>query len=56
MLDFATEQFLKVDDYILADYSHPDGEPVNFYVASFASQQKTSHPIRPLSAFRAGAG
>ena len=48
LLDFATEQFLKVDDYILADYSRPDGGPVNFYVAYYASQRKNELPHSPI--------
>src|ERR1700690_4087310 len=40
-LDPTTEQFLGVDDYILADYSRPGGKPVNFYVAYYASQRKS---------------
>ena len=48
LLDFATEQFLKVDDYILADYSRPDGGPVNFYVAYYASQRKNESPHSPI--------
>ena len=47
-LDFATEQFLKVDDYILADYNRPDGRPVNFYVAYYASQRKNESPHSPI--------
>ena len=44
----ATEQFLNVDDYILADYSGPDGRPINFYVAYYASQRKNESPHSPI--------
>jgi EpsI family protein len=47
-LDVATEQFLKVDDYILANYSQSDGKPVNFYVAYYASQRKSESPHSPI--------
>src|SRR6202041_2574026 len=43
-LDKDTEQFLKVDDYILADYSGPDGRTINFYVAYYASQRANESP------------
>ena len=47
-LDVATEQFLKVDDYILADYSQPGGKPVNLYVAYYASQRTNESPHSPI--------
>ena len=47
-LDLATEQFLKVDDYILADYSKPGSSPVNLYVAYYASQRKNESPHSPI--------
>ncbi len=47
-LDLATEQFLKVDDYILADYRRSDGKPVNLYVAYYASQRKNESPHSPI--------
>jgi len=47
-LDLATEQFLKVDDYILADYSQAGGKPVNFYIAYYASQRKNESPHSPI--------
>jgi exosortase D (VPLPA-CTERM-specific) len=47
-LDVATEQFLKVDDYILADYDRPGGKAVNFYVAYYASQRKNESPHSPI--------
>ena len=47
-LDLSTEQFLKVDDYILADYSRPGDKPVNLYVAYYASQRKNESPHSPI--------
>ena len=47
-LDLATERFLKVDDYILADYSKPGVTPVNLYVAYYASQRKNESPHSPI--------
>jgi exosortase D (VPLPA-CTERM-specific) len=47
-LDAATEQFLKADDYILADYALPHDKPVNLYVAYYASQRKSESPHSPI--------
>jgi len=47
-LDLATEQFLKVDDYILADYARPKDKPINLYVAYYASQRKNESPHSPI--------
>jgi exosortase D (VPLPA-CTERM-specific) len=47
-LDLATEEFLKVDDYILADYSRPGDNPVNLYVAYYPSQRKNESPHSPI--------
>ncbi len=47
-LDLATEKFLKVDDYILANYSQSDGNPVNLYVAYYASQRQNEAPHSPI--------
>jgi exosortase D (VPLPA-CTERM-specific) len=47
-MDVSTEQFLKVDDYILADYNHQSGPPVNFYVAYYASQRTNESPHSPI--------
>jgi exosortase D (VPLPA-CTERM-specific) len=47
-LDLATEQFLKADDYLLADYSKPDGKGVNLYVAYYGSQRKNESPHSPI--------
>jgi exosortase D (VPLPA-CTERM-specific) len=46
-LDKDTEQFLKVDDYILADYTGPDRKAINFYVAYYASQRANESPHSP---------
>lgn len=41
---------LKLSDYIVADYSHPDyAFPVNFYVAYYASQRKGASVHSPQS-------
>ncbi len=47
-LDLATEQFLNVNDYILADYVRPNDRPVNLYVAYYASQRKNESPHSPI--------
>ena len=47
-LDSATEKFLKVDDYILANYSRSDGNPVNLYVVYYASQRQNESPHSPI--------
>jgi len=47
-LDLPTEQFLKVDDYLLANYSRANGKPVNLYVAYYASQRKNESPHSPI--------
>jgi len=47
-LDPSTERFLKVDDYLLADYSGADGAPINFYVAYYASQRTNDSPHSPI--------
>ena len=46
-LDKATETFLGVDDYLLADYEAPSKGSVNFYVAYYASQRKGVSPHSP---------
>ena len=46
-LDKDTEQFLKVDDYLLADYQDANGRAVNFYVAYYASQRQNESPHSP---------
>jgi exosortase D (VPLPA-CTERM-specific) len=47
-LDTWTEQFLKVDDYLLANYSRPDDKPINFYIAYYASQRTNESPHSPI--------
>jgi exosortase D (VPLPA-CTERM-specific) len=47
-LDLATEQALKFDDYILADYNQPGGKTVNLYVAYYASQRTSESPHSPI--------
>jgi len=47
LLDPATERALGVDDYILSDFSTPNGRPVNFYVAYYSSQRNGYAPHSP---------
>jgi exosortase D (VPLPA-CTERM-specific) len=47
-LDLATEQFLKIDDYLLANYSRPNTKPINLYIAYYASQRKNESPHSPI--------
>jgi exosortase D (VPLPA-CTERM-specific) len=47
-LDLDTEQALKADDYLLANYSQSDGKVVNFYVSYYASQRKNESPHSPI--------
>jgi exosortase D (VPLPA-CTERM-specific) len=46
-LNSDVEHYLGVDDYLLADYVRPKGEPVNVYVAYYGSQRKGSSPHSP---------
>jgi exosortase D (VPLPA-CTERM-specific) len=48
LLDPQVEHGLALDDYILSDYSKPDGKAVNLYVAYYASQRKGESPHSPL--------
>jgi exosortase D (VPLPA-CTERM-specific) len=48
MLDPETEHGLGLEDYILSDYSKPDGKTVNLYVAYYATQRKGESPHSPL--------
>lgn len=41
------EKTLGLDDYVLADYVHPDAGLVNFYVAYYGSQRKGVSPHSP---------
>jgi exosortase D (VPLPA-CTERM-specific) len=47
-LEPQVEQTLALDDYILSDYVAPGGEPVNLYVAYYASQRLGESPHSPL--------
>lgn len=38
---------LDLTDYLLVDYSQPEGAPINFYVAYYESQRKGSSPHSP---------
>jgi len=48
LLDTDTEKALHFDDYILSDYSQPDGKTVELYVAYYASQRKGESPHSPI--------
>jgi exosortase D (VPLPA-CTERM-specific) len=48
LLDSDTEKALHFDDYILSDYSQPDGKTVGLYVAYYASQRKGESPHSPI--------
>jgi exosortase D (VPLPA-CTERM-specific) len=48
LLDSDTEKALHFDDYILSDYSQPDGKTVELYVAYYASQRKGESPHSPI--------
>lgn len=45
---------LKFDDYFIADYIGPDGRPVNFYVAYYASQSKGESAHSPRACLPGG--
>lgn len=45
---------LKLDDYFLADYSHPEQSPVNFYVAYYAAQNTGESAHSPRSCIPGG--
>jgi exosortase D (VPLPA-CTERM-specific) len=47
VLDPQIEHHLGLDDYILSDYSRPDGKVVNLYVAYYSSQQMGGSPHSP---------
>ena len=47
-LDPGIERGLGFDDYILSDYERSDGDPVNLYVAYYASQRKGESPHSPI--------
>jgi EpsI family protein len=46
-LEPEVENFLGLSDYILSDYSRPDGRAVNLYVAYYASQRDGLSPHSP---------
>ncbi len=48
LLEPQVENTLALDDYILSDYSKPDGKAVNLYVAYYASQRTGESPHSPL--------
>jgi exosortase D (VPLPA-CTERM-specific) len=45
---------LKLDDYILADYTNPNGRSVSFYVAYYGSQSKGESAHSPRSCLPGG--
>ena len=47
-LEPQVENGLALDDYVLSDYSKPDGKAVNLYVAYYASQRTGESPHSPL--------
>lgn len=47
VLDPQIENHLGLDDYILSDYSRPDGKIVNLYVAYYSSQRMGGSPHSP---------
>jgi exosortase D (VPLPA-CTERM-specific) len=46
--DSVTEQIIKTDDYIMANYIRSGDKPVNLYVAYYASQRKNESPHSPI--------
>ena len=48
LLEPQVEHGLALEDYILSDYSKPDGKAVNLYVAYYASQRTGESPHSPL--------
>lgn len=48
LLDPATEKALGLDDYLLSDFSRPNGRIVNLYVAYYASQRAGEAPHSPI--------
>lgn len=53
-LDKAVVEQLQLDDYLIADYSNPAGDNINFYVAYYASQRKGVSPHSPQVCMPAG--
>jgi exosortase D (VPLPA-CTERM-specific) len=54
LLDLETEEALKLDDYILSDYSRAGGMPVNLYVGYYASERRGKAPHSPNDCIPAG--
>lgn len=48
MLEPDIERGLKLDDYIMSDYSAADRRPVNLYVAYYGSQRQGESPHSPI--------
>jgi exosortase D (VPLPA-CTERM-specific) len=48
LLEPQVELGLALEDYILSDYSKPDGKAVNLYVAYYSSQRTGESPHSPL--------
>jgi exosortase D (VPLPA-CTERM-specific) len=48
LMDPQAERSLAMEDYILSDYSNPDGKIVNLYVGYYASQRAGETPHSPL--------
>lgn len=48
LLEPQVEHFLALDDYLLSDYSNPEGKTVNLYAAYYASQRRGKMPHSPL--------
>jgi exosortase D (VPLPA-CTERM-specific) len=48
MLEPDIERGLKLDDYIISDYSAADRRPVNLYVAYYGSQRQGESPHSPI--------
>jgi exosortase D (VPLPA-CTERM-specific) len=48
LLEAWVENDLALDDYVLSDYSTPDGKVANLYVAYYASQRSGESPHSPL--------
>lgn len=49
LIDEPTMKVLRASDYLLRDYSLPDGQPANFYVGYYASQRDGASYHSPLN-------
>jgi EpsI family protein len=47
VIDARTAKVLGLNDYLLSDYSRPNGDTVNLYVAYYASQRSGESPHSP---------